>query len=363
MVRMDDLGNFRRGISIATFIGFGLSLFLLIAANPLGYGDYTFIAYFLLAVGIGLGVGFLYARIAANASGYAARAPAPAAPPPAAAGSATPGATATAPAVTKLSLPHLPNMRAISDDEVLAANLDEKLSSAAVRGGRADRGDSEPSVGVFVPTVAGLAFLPDVETLTVKTLRQSAPIVWGVAKEMLPGAELLEVAELVQHEGGAEKPRDLPEWLAKSRTRKDHFVIAWPDLVEVSVDPGKRITTLVRETPDGRRAAFMLETGETGLASALLQRRVHFEVTDLFLQHVIQPRIAELRPQVTEEFRKIYGDRLKDHTNEVEKEVWERAVTGVKVSDFIPTLAEKQPMTMEQAYTPYILAAVMELGN
>ena len=94
-----------------------------------------------------------------------------------------------------------------------------------------------------------------------------------------------------------------------------------------------------------------------------MQRRVHFEVMDLFLQLVINPRLAEMRPKVSEEFEKIYGDRLEDHMNEVEKEVWVRALDGVKVSDFVPILAAAQPAMMENAYIGYVMPAIESLSS
>jgi hypothetical protein len=358
IVQMDDVGNFRRGVSISTFVGFGVAMFFLISANPFGDRDYTFLVYFLLSVAVGIGVGFLYSRIAAKAYGFVRR---PAAPRQARGATGTSPPSTSAPAVTRRAMPRLANMRAVSDEEVLNSSFDEMITSFAVRGGRSER-TSEPSVGVFVPTIAGIAFLPDIEPLTLKTLRQSKPLIWGIAKEMIPGADLLEVAEIVRSEDHPEAKFDMPSWLAKSRARKDHFVIPWPELVEVKVEPAKKLTTLVREGPDGKRSTYMLETSEPQLADALIQRRVHFEVMDLFLQLVINPRRAELRPKVSGEFEKIYGDRLKDHMDEVEKEVWERALDGVKVSDFVPILASAQPATMEDAYIPYVLPAIESIS-
>jgi hypothetical protein len=354
-VRSGDLGNFRRGITIATIAGFGLAMAFFVVAGPFGYGDDTFLLYSLLSVAIGIAIGFLYSRIAAKAYGFVPRHKPARAP-------VAPGSTVTAPVVSTRALPRLAGMRTVSDDEVLGASLDEILNSAASRGGLADR-TTEPSVGVFVPTVTGLAFLPDVESLTVKTLRQSQPLIWGFAKELIPGTELLELAEIVHSEDNPESRVDLPSWLAKSRTRKDHFVIAWPDLVEVKVDPANYRTTLVREGPDGKRSSYMLEADEPALADALIRRRVHFEVSDLFLDLVVNPRLAELRPKVSAEFEKIYGDRLKDHTDEVEKELWVRALAGVKASDFVSVLASRHPETMGDAYMAYLLPAMEWLGT
>jgi hypothetical protein len=346
IVRMEDVGNFRRNTSISTFAGFGVAMFLLVSANPFGDGDYTFLIYFLLSVGTGIGAGFLYSRVGAKAYGFVRRPAAPRQPPAVPGAAASPMSAAT---VIVRALPRLAKMRTVSDEEVLNASLDEKITSFAVRGGRSER-TSEPSVGVFVPTLAGLAFLPDVEPLTLKTLRQSKPLIWGIAKEMIPGADLLEVAEIVSGEDDSKAEFDMPAWLAKSRARKDHFVIPWPDLVEVKVEPGNK------------RSAYLLEISEAHLADALIQRRVHFEVMDLFLQLVINPRLAELTPKVRREFENIYGDRLKDHMDEVEKETWQRALVEAKVSGFVPMLAAAQPAMMENTYLPYLLPAIESLS-
>lgn len=85
---------------------------------------------------------------------------------------------------------------------------------------------------------------------------------------------------------------------------------------------------------------------------------------DRALDQTIRGRVAgegtQLRPQVTAEFEKIYGDRLKEHMDEVEREVWQRAFTSVKLGEIMEALKVTYPPMRQEAYAHYMLVVVNE---
>ena len=133
-----------------------------------------------------------------------------------------------------VAVPRLDLLRGADETRVMTSPLVEGPSVFVSAGGHAGGQPEKLPVGVVMFTQAGVAFLPDAEPDSAHALQEVRGAAWELAKHLVRGLGMLDALGI-----GDRPPRDepLPMWAAKSFAHPEHFVLPWPELVEVLVRP------------------------------------------------------------------------------------------------------------------------------
>lgn len=192
------------------------------------------------------------------------------------------------------SVPRLPSTRTPPDAAVVGADL---LAVETLRAGRSDTKDEDLPLGVLMVTSAGIAFLPEARDQLESMFGDIPGALLGeLAGELLPPVQHLK--SLQDFHEAFDPPPPLAEWMQRSLRQKHAFVIAWGDLVGAMASP---VATLLERRTDEGDSSFRLLTDESGLVTALMQRRLVTEMREIVLEHIIRPKARELLPAVEKE--------------------------------------------------------------
>jgi hypothetical protein len=176
-------------------------------------------------------------------------------------------------------------------------------------------------VGVVTFSMAGIVFLPDLPTDKAEALKMAGDAAWEIAKDAAPFVQIATAIDM----GGErrETAPSFPAWLEKSLAQPQHFALPWHDFVEASFDPATHTMTLTRQRADGSKTLHYLTALPSPYDDAgtlMLLRLMHDQQAIYHVRHY-EPKHAEVASEVIPKFLDLYGERLRDHGDEMLAEI------------------------------------------